>query len=178
LIIQVCCEGFQLKIKVFFHIFKKIILLTFWFLIFVAAEQTEDQLFDEINKADVICVVYSVDDDDSLEQVRVHWLPLLRHCTTTTQRPVILVGNKADLIDYSTLQTSNPVMEEFPEIEAWLEVSAAINTSTFYNKLMYFQCSARSLFNISEMFYHAQKAVLHPVGPLYSLDDQEVEKAE
>jgi GTPase SAR1 family protein len=94
-------------------------------LIFVAAEQTEDQLFDEINKADVICVVYSVDDDDSLEQVRVHWLPLLRHCTTTTQRPVILVGNKADLIDYSTLQTSNPVMEEFPEIEAWLEVSSA-----------------------------------------------------
>lgn len=28
------------------------------------------------------------------------------------------------------------------------------------------------------MFYHAQKAVLHPVGPLYSLDDQEVNKTE
>ncbi|XP_059480371.1 mitochondrial Rho GTPase isoform X1 [Neocloeon triangulifer] len=121
-----------------------------------AAEQSEEQLIEEVNKADVICVVYSVEDDESLEQVRVHWLPLLRHCQPRTTRPVILVGNKADLIEYSTLQTSSPFMEDFPEIEAWLE------------------CSARSLFNISEMFYHAQKAVLHPVGPLYSLEDQEL----
>jgi len=91
-------------------------------LLIPAAEQSEEQLFDEINKADVICLVYSVEDDDSLEQVRVHWLPLLRHCNVRSVRPVILVGNKADLIEYSTLQTSNPVMEEFPEIEAWLEV--------------------------------------------------------
>lgn len=29
------------------------------------------------------------------------------------------------------------------------------------------QCSAKNLKNISELFYYAQKAVLHPTGPLY-----------
>lgn len=72
-----------------------------------AAEQTEDQLIEEVRKADVVCVVYSVEDDESLEQVRVHWLPLLRHCQSRPRRPIILVGNKADLIDYSTLQVNN-----------------------------------------------------------------------
>ncbi len=31
----------------------------------------------------------------------------------------------------------------------------------------YPQCSAKNLKNISELFYYAQKAVLHPTGPLY-----------
>lgn len=38
----------------------------------------------------------------------------------------------------------------------------------------FFQCSARSLRNISELFYYAQKAVLHPVVPLYSSDERDV----
>ena len=37
-----------------------------------------------------------------------------------------------------------------------------------------FQCSARTLRNISEMFYYAQKAVLHPTAPLYKADEREV----
>ena len=30
-------------------------------------------------KADVVCVVYAVDDEDSLDSVTEHWLPLLRY---------------------------------------------------------------------------------------------------
>lgn len=47
-------------------------------------------------------------------------------------------------------------MEEFPEVETCVE------------------CSAKTLHNISEMFYYAQKAVLHPWAPLYIIEDQDV----
>ena len=36
------------------------------------------------------------------------------------------------------------------------------------------ECSAKSLINVSEMFYNAQKAVLHPINPIYSIEEQEV----
>ena len=37
-----------------------------------------------------------------------------------------------------------------------------------------FQCSAKELSNVSELFYFAQKAVLHPTAPLYSPDEKQV----
>jgi mitochondrial Rho GTPase 1 len=48
------------------------------------------------------------------------------------------------------------VMEEFAEVESCVE------------------CSAKTLHNISEMFYYAQKAVLHPTAPLYHIESQDV----
>lgn len=75
-------------------------------LIFTAAEQTDDQLSDEIQKAHVICVVYSVDDEDTLDRVASYWLPLIRRCLTTNRCPVVLVGNKIDLVDYSTIEVN------------------------------------------------------------------------
>lgn len=47
-------------------------------------------------------------------------------------------------------------MEDFPEVESCVE------------------CSAKTLHNISEMFYYAQKAVLHPTSPLYNMEEQDV----
>lgn len=49
-------------------------------------------------------------------------------------------------------------MENFPEVESCVE------------------CSAKTLHNISEMFYYAQKAVLHPTGPLYIMERQYLTK--
>lgn len=123
---------------------------------FSAVEQTEEQLIDEIQRAHVICVVYSVDDEDSLDHVTSHWLPLVRSSAHGSPLPVILVGNKVDLVDYSTIDMVMSIMEEYPEIESCVE------------------CSARTLKNISEMFYYAQKAVLHPTGPLYVLETQDL----
>ncbi|XP_034949325.1 mitochondrial Rho GTPase isoform X1 [Chelonus insularis] len=120
------------------------------------SEQTDDQLKEEIQKAHVICVVYSVDDDDTLDRVASHWLPLIRKCSTTNKCPVVLVGNKIDLVDYSNIEAVYPIMKEFSEIESCIE------------------CSAKTLQNISEMFYYAQKAVLHPTTPLYNYDTQEL----
>jgi hypothetical protein len=36
------------------------------------------------------------------------------------------------------------------------------------------ECSAKNLKNISEMFYFAQKAVLHPSAPLWNYNEKDV----
>nr|NP_001262895.1 mitochondrial Rho, isoform F [Drosophila melanogaster]NP_651205.2 mitochondrial Rho, isoform E [Drosophila melanogaster]AAN13972.1 mitochondrial Rho, isoform E [Drosophila melanogaster]AGB96275.1 mitochondrial Rho, isoform F [Drosophila melanogaster] len=146
---------------------------------FSAVEQSEDALAAEINKAHVVCIVYAVDDDDTLDRITSHWLPLVRaKCNPSldgegdaeaeaegdTQRepirkPIVLVGNKIDLIEYSTMDSVLAIMEDYPEIESCVE------------------CSAKSLHNISEMFYYAQKAVLHPTSPLYMMEEQELTSA-
>ena len=78
----------------------------FTLLLFVAErEQSIEQLRAEVNHSDVICIVYSVEDEDTLDRVTSHWLPLIR--STLGQQhhtPVILVGNKVDLVDYSTME--------------------------------------------------------------------------
>lgn len=71
--------------------------------IVAAIEQTDDQLADEIQKAHVICVVYSVEDEDTLDRAASYWLPLVRQCSNN-RCPVVLVGNKIDLVDYSTIE--------------------------------------------------------------------------
>uniref|UniRef100_A0A8C7MJ26 Ras homolog family member T2 n=1 Tax=Oncorhynchus kisutch TaxID=8019 RepID=A0A8C7MJ26_ONCKI len=49
-----------------------------------------------------------------------------------------------------------PIMNQFSEIETCVE------------------CSAKNLKNISELFYYAQKAVLHPTAPLYDPEDKQL----
>lgn len=118
---------------------------------FSSIEQTDAQLEAELERADVVCIVYAVDDEDTLDSVTDHWLPFLRVTLGPEHRtPVILVGNKVDLVDYSTMEAVMPIMNDFEEIETCVE------------------CSARNLKNISEMFYFAQKAVLHPSAPLWN----------
>lgn len=133
---------------------------------FSSVEQSDDALAAEINKAHVVCIVYAVDDDDSLDRITSHWLPLVRStCSNSSnadgepdvaRKPIVLVGNKIDLIEYSTIDNVLAIMEDYPEIESCVE------------------CSAKTLHNISEMFYYAQKAVLHPTSPLYIMEEQNV----
>uniref|UniRef100_A0A8C1F823 Mitochondrial Rho GTPase n=1 Tax=Cyprinus carpio carpio TaxID=630221 RepID=A0A8C1F823_CYPCA len=105
-------------------------------------------LYDETHMAciaNVICIVYSVNNKKSIEKVSLVSLV-----------PLILVGNKSDLVEHSSMETILPIMNQFSEIETCVE------------------CSAKNLKNISELFYYAQKAVLHPTGPLYSPEEKEM----
>ncbi|XP_028904614.1 mitochondrial Rho GTPase 2 isoform X2 [Ornithorhynchus anatinus] len=68
--------------------------------------------------------------------------------------PIILVGNKSDLRSGSSMEAILPIMNQFSEIETCVE------------------CSAKNLKNISELFYYAQKAVLHPTAPLYDPEEK------
>jgi len=122
-----------------------------------AQDQDESVLHDEIHKASVVCIVYSVIDEDSIQRLTTYWLPFLRHTLGEEHRtPVILVGNKVDLTDIQTLESILPIMNDFGEVETCVE------------------CSARTLKNISEVFYYAQKAVLHPTAPVYNPDEKEL----
>ncbi|KAJ7386250.1 Mitochondrial Rho GTPase 2 [Desmophyllum pertusum] len=121
-------------------------------------EQSDDMLMDEIVKANVVCVVYDVTAEESLERITSFWLPLIRQAgpEEDTLKPVIIVGNKSDLMDGSTMDTVLPIMNDYTEVETCVE------------------CSAKDLKNISEMFYYAQKAVLHPTAPLFSAESKEL----
>lgn len=71
-----------------------------------AQEQTEEQLNEQIKRASVICVVYAVDDDETLDRVSSYWMPLIRQNHPDIHCPVVLVGNKIDLVEYSTIDVS------------------------------------------------------------------------
>uniref|UniRef100_A0A7N6A8M4 Mitochondrial Rho GTPase n=1 Tax=Anabas testudineus TaxID=64144 RepID=A0A7N6A8M4_ANATE len=110
--------------------------------------------------ANVICIVYSVNNKKSIEKVTSHWIPLINDRTDKDSRvPLILVGNKSDLVEHSSMETILPIMNQFQDIETCVE------------------CSAKNLKNISELFYYAQKAVLHPTGPLYCPEEKELKSS-
>uniref|UniRef100_A0A8C9WNT0 Mitochondrial Rho GTPase n=1 Tax=Scleropages formosus TaxID=113540 RepID=A0A8C9WNT0_SCLFO len=108
-------------------------------------------------QANVICIVYAVNNKKSIEKVTgdVH-IGFLCVYVGMHRVPLILVGNKSDLVEHSSMETILPIMNQYSEIETCVE------------------CSAKNLKNISELFYYAQKAVLHPTGPLYCPEEKEM----
>ncbi|KAM7533986.1 hypothetical protein Aperf_G00000114596 [Anoplocephala perfoliata] len=125
---------------------------------FSARIQSHDQLIHEIRLASVICLVYALDDENFIHHITVKWLPLIRSCFAESEQrvPVVLVGNKLDLVPKSKMEMVLPLMDRFPEIETCIE------------------CSAKTLRNLSETFWFAQKAVLYPTAPLYNAETKEL----
>ncbi|XP_046887674.1 mitochondrial Rho GTPase 2 [Hypomesus transpacificus] len=121
------------------------------------SEQTNEALREEIVKANVVCVVYDVTKEETIDKIRTKWIPLVNgEAEKGNKVPIILVGNKSDLRSGSSMETILPIMNQFSEIETCVE------------------CSAKNLKNISELFYYAQKAVLHPTAPLYDPEDKQL----
>jgi Ras family protein T1 len=119
-----------------------------------SAVEDEAQLDSDMKKADVICVVYAVNDPATKESIRTRWLPKIRHLGLTV--PVVLVGNKFDLAaSERTLEDLRrelePIMNQYREVETCIE------------------CSAKTSLNVDEVFFFAQKAVIYPTAVLYDL---------
>eukprot|EP00126_Sphaerothecum_destruens_P008364 Sdes_comp20184_c0_seq1m13447 len=110
-------------------------------------------LEDEIRLASVICIVFAVDKAETFSRISSHWIPYIRKLLGSNVVPIILVGNKIDLRPPITTDAQariyQPVMQKFKEIETCVETSA------------------KTLTNISEVFYYSQKSVSHPTAPLY-----------
>lgn len=125
---------------------------------FSNADQTEEELRAELEQADVVCVVYAVNDEDTIARITSYWLPIVFSVCGEHTKPVVLVGNKSDLAEGegANMDYLLAIMDQYPEIETCIE------------------CSAYDLKNISELFYYAQKAVLHPTAPLYSHEEQQL----
>ncbi|XP_062999038.1 mitochondrial Rho GTPase 2 [Elgaria multicarinata webbii] len=124
------------------------------------SEQTEEELQEEIAKANVVCMVYDVTEEATIDKIRTKWIPMVNGGAEKCSRiPIILVGNKSDMQNGSSMETILPIMNQFSEIETCVE------------------CSAKNLKNISELFYYAQKAVLHPTAPLYDPEEKQLRPA-
>ncbi|KAF3784022.1 Mitochondrial Rho GTPase 1 [Nymphaea thermarum] len=109
----------------------------------------------ECNNADAIVLTYACDRPETLDRLSTYWLPELRRLEVKV--PVIVVGCKLDLRDEqqpSLEQVMSPIMQQFREIETCIE------------------CSALKQIQVPEVFYYAQKAVLHPTGPLFDQETQ------
>ncbi|KAH9502039.1 Mitochondrial Rho GTPase 2 [Dermatophagoides farinae] len=122
-----------------------------------AQEQSEKELYEELRRASVICIVYAIDNEMTIDKISTYWLPLIHQNLGENHNvPVILVGNKSDLVEYSSIDTVLPLMNQYKEIEICVE------------------CSAKNLDNLSEIFYYAQKTVLYPVTPIYYPEERDL----
>lgn len=125
-----------------------------------ALPQERNNLRKEIRKSNVILLVYS--DHYSYERVALFWMPYFRSLGVNV--PVVLCANKSDLMaNRSTPQIVEdemlPVMAEFKEIDSCIRTSA------------------REHHNINEVFFLCQKAVTHPIAPLFDAKEAALKPA-
>ncbi|XP_076911550.1 mitochondrial Rho GTPase 1-like [Bidens hawaiensis] len=114
------------------------------------------KLEDELKRADAVVLTYACDQPSTLDRLSTFWLPELRRLEVKV--PVIVAGCKMDSRDeqhaISLEQVMSPIMQQFREIETCIESSAFKNIQT------------------PEVFYYAQKAVIHPTAPLFDQETQ------
>eukprot|EP00039_Didymoeca_costata_P028612 m.21702 g.21702 ORF g.21702 m.21702 type:complete len:627 (-) comp7213_c0_seq1:78-1958(-) len=127
--------------------------------------QEEIEIMSEIAKANVICLVFALNDNESFERLKSYWMPLIRKSVlsdgSTNAIPIVVVGNKMDLrtepVDASSLEKRlMPLMEEFGEINVCVE------------------SSAKHMENVSKVFVFAQTCALHPIAPLYDKNKRDL----
>lgn len=125
-----------------------------------ALPQERANLAKEIRKSNVILLVYS--DHYSYERVALFWLPYFRSLGVNV--PVVLCANKSDLApEGNEAQVVEdemlPVMAEFKEIDSCIRTSA------------------REHRNVNEAFFLCQKAVTHPIAPLFDSKESTLKPA-
>ncbi|KAJ6920455.1 mitochondrial Rho GTPase 2 isoform X1 [Populus alba x Populus x berolinensis] len=118
--------------------------------------ESRGKLNEELKRADVIILTYACDFPLTLTRLSSFWLQEFRRLEVKV--PVIVVGCKVDLRDenqpISLEPVMGPIMQRYREIETCIE------------------CSAVTLMQVPDVFYYAQKAVLHPTAPLFDQDTQ------
>ncbi|KAL9050564.1 MAG: hypothetical protein Q9162_006559 [Coniocarpon cinnabarinum] len=125
-----------------------------------AQPQDRDTLRKELRKSNVLLLVYS--DHYSYERVALFWMPYFRSLGVNV--PVVLCANKADLAKNSS--TPQIVEDEMlPVMGEWKEIDSCIRTS------------AREHHNINEAFFLCQKAVTHPIAPLFDSKESNLKPA-
>ncbi|RSL53036.1 Mitochondrial Rho GTPase 1 [Fusarium sp. AF-6] len=125
-----------------------------------ARPQDRTTLRKEIRKCNVILLVYA--DHYSYERVALFWMPYFRSLGVNV--PVVLCANKSDLTGQGT--TAQVVEEEMlPVMAEFREIDSCIRTS------------ARDHRNVNEVFFLCQKAVTHPIAPLFDYKEGHLKPA-
>ncbi|OQR94337.1 mitochondrial Rho GTPase [Achlya hypogyna] len=112
------------------------------------------EVIKTINRSDAAIVVYDVSRPISSQRLS-YWLDLLK---VTKIMPVVLVGNKCDLL---------PGGSEMSRVQSVLR-----NYKFIVHSLV---CSAKSLVNVKKTFGLAQRAVLYPMSPLYDAEKKQLQ---
>ena len=125
-----------------------------------ALPQDRPALAKEVRKSNVILLVYS--DHYSYERVALFWMPYFR--SLGVNLPVILCANKSDQV--SSTASAQVVEEEMlPVMAEFKEIDSCIRTS------------AREHYNVNEAFFLCQKAVTHPIAPLFDAKESTLKPA-
>lgn len=126
-----------------------------------ALPQERDDLRKEVRRCNVILLVYS--DHYSYDRVALFWMPLFRSLGVNV--PVVLCANKSDI--GSTGSSTAQIVEEemIPVMAEFKEIDSCIRTS------------ARDHHNINEVIFLCQKAVTHPVAPIYDSKESNLKLA-
>ncbi|EYU46588.1 hypothetical protein ABFS82_04G027800 [Erythranthe guttata] len=116
--------------------------------------ENRGRLAEELKRADAVVLTYACDQPATLNRLSSFWLHELRRLEI--RAPVIVAGCKLDRRDaeYNLSVEMLPLMQQFREIETCIE------------------CSAANMLQVQEVFYFAQKAVLHPTAPLFDQETQ------
>ncbi|XP_077247688.1 mitochondrial Rho GTPase 1-like isoform X2 [Tasmannia lanceolata] len=121
-----------------------------------SSPENRSKLAAECRLADAVVLTYGCDQPATLDRLSTFWLPELRRLQVKV--PIIVVGCKLDLRDdnqqVNLEQAMVPIMQQFLEIETCME------------------CSSLNQIQVPEVFYYAQKAVLHPTAPLFDQETQ------
>ncbi|KAK4339615.1 hypothetical protein RND71_041077 [Anisodus tanguticus] len=121
-----------------------------------SSPENRAKLVEELKRADAVVLTYACDKPATLDRLSTFWLPELRRLEVRV--PVIVVGCMLDQRDeqnsVSLELVMSPIMQQFREIETCIE------------------CSAYKHIQIPEVFYYAQKTVLHPTAPLFDQEAQ------
>lgn len=113
--------------------------------------ETDENIKEELAKADVVLLVYDLSKPDTIDRLRSFWCEFV---TKHSEAPIVLVGNKAD-------QKPNIPCESLEDIMRSLAFE-------FKQCEMIIECSAISGMNLTEVYTCAQKVVLFPTSPLYN----------
>ncbi|KAG6532194.1 hypothetical protein ZIOFF_006033 [Zingiber officinale] len=159
-------------------------------MLFCSRPEHKAKLIADCKAADVIVLTYACDRPSTLDRLSTYWLPELRRLEVKV--PVLVVGCKLDLRDdpqqVSLDQVMAPIMQQFREIETCIECSA-VRQIQVYNQVFMHNACAKFIdisyveavqpcllwtlyVKVQEVFYYAQKAVLHPTAPLFDQETQ------
>lgn len=111
--------------------------------------QDRPTLQKEIRRSHVIWLIYS--DHYTCQRISLFWMPFFR--SMGVNLPVVLTASKIDLNDgdpkVAIADEMLPILKEFKEIESCI------------------RCSAKYHYNVNQAFYLCQRAVTHPLSPLF-----------
>ncbi|CAL9737950.1 mitochondrial Rho GTPase 1 [Monosporozyma servazzii] len=120
--------------------------------------------------ADVIWLVYS--DHESYERISFHWMMMFR--SLGLNNPVILCKNKCDATvdDDTTLERDG--ISTTHQINSYNTQNTKVEDEEFIPILMEFKeidtcikASAKTKYNVNQAFYLCQRAITHPIAPLF-----------